>query len=250
MGVLTEAAIRAELKNKKVDKFTITPDTLVTPSARQFLKERNIELIVEAEKQAGEKQEVREDVKDDRILPKYICKYTGAFFEKKPEHMTHLYGNKLVFKDHPRIVLRGKIDSLESKILEVQIIAQKNKLEKLAQDLQEVLQLARNILRAEVLEEKLQELTILGLNDRELRDMSHHPKKYFGIDHILPSCEMGEMVIALNAIRSLVRETEIAAVKAFRKEDEIQREDILLAFNRMSSCIYIMMIKQLAGLYK
>lgn len=249
MGVLTESELRAQLKNKKLDKYVVTPEVLITPSARQYLKDRNIELVVE-EKIEEVKEEPKGEIKDNRMLPKYKCTYSGGFFEKKPEYMTQLYGNKLVYKDHPRIILRGRIDSLEAKILEVQILAVQLKAEKLLKDLQEILQFVRNILRAEVLEEKLPELKLLGLNDGELREMSHHPNKYFNIGHIIPGYEMGEMVIALNSIRSMVRETEIQALRAFKKDDGIEREDIILAFNRLSSCMYILMIKFLAGLYK
>ena len=35
----------------------------------------------------------------------------------KPEHMTHLRGNSLVRKDHPRILFRGWIDALEGELL-------------------------------------------------------------------------------------------------------------------------------------
>ena len=43
----------------------------------------------------------------------------------KPEHMTHLRGNTLVFKDHPVIKYRGALDYLESKIICTQIVADK-----------------------------------------------------------------------------------------------------------------------------
>ena len=48
----------------------------------------------------------------------------GVKLAQKPEYMTHLRGNLLVFKDHPRIALRGKIDSLEAAIILLQLKAQ------------------------------------------------------------------------------------------------------------------------------
>ena len=53
MKALTERDLREELGWKRVESYTIEPGTLVTPSARQFLNERKIELIVK-EKQGAE----------------------------------------------------------------------------------------------------------------------------------------------------------------------------------------------------
>ena len=40
---------------------------------------------------------------------------------EKPEHMTHLVGNVLVVKNHPRILFRGKLDSLQSLFVLAQV---------------------------------------------------------------------------------------------------------------------------------
>ena len=44
MKALTERDLREELGWKQVESYTIEPGTLVTPSARQFLKERKINI--------------------------------------------------------------------------------------------------------------------------------------------------------------------------------------------------------------
>ncbi|MFR2897965.1 hypothetical protein [Hungatella sp.] len=38
-------------------------------------------------------------------------------YREKPENMTHLRGNLLVMKTHPRIVFRGKVDTIQAKVL-------------------------------------------------------------------------------------------------------------------------------------
>ncbi len=44
---------------------------------------------------------------------------------------------------------------------------------------------------------------------------------------IFPTYEMGEVVVALNSIRSNTREVEIAAYEAFKGEyGQVEREDI------------------------
>nr|WP_207714661.1 cobalamin adenosyltransferase [Clostridium tetanomorphum] len=235
-----------------MDEYVVSKDTLVTPSARQYLNERNIKLVIKEEKEKeNTKNSIVDENKDKYIMPKYVSMYSGGYFEKKPEHMTQLLGNKLVFKTHPRIVLRGKIDSLESRILQVQILANKERNEKLVKDLEEVIYFVRNILRSEVLEEEIKDFILLGMNESEMREMSHYPKKYFNVDHILPSYKMGEILVELNSLRSYSREVEIAALNAFKNEEgEIKRNDIIQCLNRLSSCFYIMMCKHLAGQYK
>ena len=49
--------------------------------------------------------------------PKYVDYETGAYYMEKPEHMTQLFGNVLVAKDHPRIHFRGKLDSLQALVV-------------------------------------------------------------------------------------------------------------------------------------
>lgn len=40
--------------------------------------------------------------------------------------MTHLHGNVLVPKTHPQIAFRGMLDSLEAKIMSLQVVASEN----------------------------------------------------------------------------------------------------------------------------
>jgi len=246
--VLTEYDLRIELKNKKIDKYYVGPEMIITPSAKQFLAEKGIELVIK-NKEDDVKREEKKEMTDDRkkAFVNAICE---VFYDKKPEFMTHLYGNRLVLKDHPRIILRGKLDTLQAKLLEVQVVASKHKMEKLVEDLDEILKFVRSILRAEVLEEKLEDMKLLGLDEEQLREMSQNPKKYFNQEHLLPNYKMGEIVVLLNSLRCLTRETEICAIQAFKTNDGILRLDIIKGLNRLSSCFYVMMIKTFAGIYR
>lgn len=258
MKVLTEATLRGEFKNKLPEKYLVKSNVLITPSARQFLRDRNIELIIGDKAQSDTKRDNNKDqnkykeleTPDKKNVLKYISSYTGGALESKPEHMTQIYGNKLVFKDDPRIIFRGKLDSLQSKVLELQVFMDSKNITCLVEELEEVLNYTREILKSEVLEKEFYSSNLIGLNDKQLREMSHHPQKHFGVDHILPDYQMGDVIIRLNSLRSSVREVELAAIKAFRRDFEISRIDIIRALNRLSSCIYIMMCKYKAGLYK
>lgn len=270
MALLTESEIRRRLNKedlKTSKEIYVSKKDIVTPSAKSLLNEKKIALryieemqdkVVSAENTvkdtAKEEVETPKDTSNESNKKTKDYKYTtifGAKLEEKPEHMTHLTGNLLVFKDHQRIVFRGKIDSLESKILETQILCQKNEMPKLVADLQEILDFVRNILRCEVIGERLEGFKLQGLDEAQLREHSHHPSKYFGINHFLPDYTMGEVVIALNNLRSLTRETELAAYKAFKGEyGDVEREDLIRALNRLSSLFWIMMFKVRTDAYK
>ncbi|RJG20754.1 cobalamin adenosyltransferase [Paenibacillus thiaminolyticus] len=263
MAVITESELRKHFRNqnlKEVAVYEALAGTILTPSAKSFLSDHQIELRyvgapaadspapkkevkLQITKHLDTKQEPAEGKKRFRTL-------YGGFLETKPEHMTHLYGNMLVFKDHPRILFRGKLDSLETKILEAQISCSKLNMTKLVDDLEEILQFVRKIVRCEVLNESIDEFHLLGMTPKELREQSHFPKKYFGLEHFQPSYDMGEAVVVINALRTLTRETELLAYQAFKTEHGgAEREDIIRTLNRLSSLFWIIMFRIRVGQY-
>lgn len=196
-----------------------------------------------------------------RIVTEAVSRAVGekGFEEKKkisapiskPEHMTHLRGDVLVYKDHPRIAFRGAIDSLESEIILVQTKADKKHCRRLYHDLEEVIKTIRWLLRCEVSGESVGEIKLQGLDAGEMREHSHHPSRYYGMKHFLPTAEHGEMVGCLNRLRTRARETELMAYRAFKEPDgSVSREDILRVLNRLSSLFFIMMFKYLTGVYE
>ncbi|MDR1061375.1 MAG: hypothetical protein LBL83_09260 [Clostridiales bacterium] len=175
----------------------------------------------------------------------------GESYEAKPEFMTALRGTELVFKDHKVIRLRGKIDSFEARALETALAFRRRGAGGLAAELGEVLDLARQIMRCEVLAEPMPPVRLFGLGEAELRDRSHHPQKYYNVPHFMPiAVEDGEQVLMLNTLRTMAREVELCAYEAFRGDSgEPAREDIVRALNRLSSAIYLMMLRAKAGEY-
>ena len=165
--------------------------------------------------------------------------------------MTHLRGNLLVPKTHPRIEFRGQLDSLQAEIICLQAEACEKKQEKLVTDLGDVLYGVRCILGAEVKEEPLEPMKLLGMTDKELRENSHNVKKYLGMDHPIPDYTMGRMAADLNHLRAKVREMELSAAHAFMTvEGVVERPDIIQNLNRLSSGVYIVFCRWLAGYYE
>ncbi len=165
--------------------------------------------------------------------------WNGGYLEDKPEHMTHLNGDVLVMKTHPRILFRGKLDTLEAELILCQLAEPA-----LVTPVGEILSLARRLIRCDVMEEPLTWGILCGLTEEEQRKRSHFPQDYYGQPHFMPSAEDGEAMARLNRARCAAREAELAAVNAFLDRDgSPTRTDILRALNRMSSMLYLLMIQ-------
>ena len=117
-------------------------------------------------------------------------------------------------------------------------------------DLEELLGFIRQILGAEVKDQPLEESTLLGLDSEQIRQVSHHVKEHLGIDHPIPSYQMGRLCVALNRLRTQVREVELSGARAFAREDgSCGRVDLIQGLNRLSSCVYILFCRKLSGYY-
>ncbi len=208
-------------------EFVLPPNSFLEPDALAFLAENNILLKTESVS-----------------LNKYIGP-SGEFYDKKPEFMTSLRGNNLVYKDDNRIFLRGKLDSLHASILQVQFNLTKLEKKECVSDLNEISDLIKKIISCEVTEQPLPEVNILGLHIDEVHKQSHFPKKYYNCSHFLPDFDSNETIILLNSLRANVREVELFAYKTFKlKDGNPSRKDIILLLNRISSVLYVMMLKE------
>ena len=247
MKILTETMLRAAALLEDTTEYRVAPDVFVTPLAREYLRDRGIGLVI----MDSEPVVMTRTPLSNHGQRTYIDAGTGAGYSEKPEHMTHLRGNLLVPKTHPRIEFRGMLDSLQAEIICLQAEAFESGHEDLTADLGDILKNVRLILGAEVKEETLEPLPLFGLEDKEIREHYHNVKKYFGTDYPIPDYKMGRMAAELNRLRTKVRETELAAAHAFMGADgSVERPDIIRCLNRLSSGVYIVFCKWLAGKYK
>ena len=223
-----EEAVRANIRNRDGKRvFYLGKGDQLTSSARDWLRRERIEILPA-----------------EQAKPQRYCLLNGGYVEQKPEHMTHLYGDVLVPKTHPRILFRGKMDTLESELILCQL-ADKS----LEGPVGEILGLARQIIRCEVLGEPLKWDTLCGLTESEQRKRSHFPQEYYGQPQFMPTIADGMVIARLNRARCAAREAELASVTAFSdREGNLTREDIPLALNRMSSMLYLLMIQKKAKL--
>lgn len=212
-----ETAVRANIRNRDGKRvFYLRSEDTLTPLARDFLRQEHIEILPAQE-----------------AKPERYRLLSGGYAEEKPEHMTHLNGDMLVPKTHPRIRFRGMIDFLEAELLLC------------GPETGEILNLARRLIRCDVMDEPVGEFTLYGLTAQQQRKHSHFPQDYYGIAHFMPDYADGEQVLRLNRCRSICRQAELAAVDAFSDRDgNLVRTDIVQALNRMSSMLYILMIRR------
>ena len=223
----TQEAVRDNIRNRDGKRvFYLGRGDQLTSGARDWLRRERIEILPA-----------------EQAKPERYRRIDGGYLEEKPEHMTHLNAETLVPKTHPRIRFRGAIDSLEAELLLCQLTCEKWRTE-----LGEILALARKLIRCEVMDEPVQEEKLCGLTMEEQRSRSHRPQDYYGQVHFMPEVSDGPVVLHLNRCRTAARAAELAAAAAFVDADgSCSRVDLLKALNRMSSMIYILMIRQKAA---
>ena len=221
----TATNVRDNIRNRDGNRvFYLGKGDQLTSEARDFLFRERIEIL------PAEKAKIE-----------WYRTLDGGFFQEKPEDMTHLRGDILVKKDHPRILFRGAIDTLEAELLFAQMETG------MASPLQEALDAARKLIAADVLEQPVEEKTLGGMDAEQLRKRSHFPQEYYGIPHFMPQLSDGRKILLLNKCRCVARQAELQAVRAFRDgEGNCTREDIVRALNRLSSFLYLLMIEEKA----
>ena len=248
MDILTESDLRSGKGKRKDNKVCVKAGTFITPLAKEYMRDNGIELEFSDSHKSDGKGSFGKGVMSYTPIAKsgdhrFIDYETGEGYAEKPEHMTHLRGNLLVVKNHPRILFRGKLDSLEALIMQTQITVLDKGYKNIAEDLEDVMTFVQTLLGCEVKDEPVPEFKLLGMDSQRLRYVSHHIYEEFGIQHSVPHYSMGRVCAELNYLRTFIRETELSAVEAFTVDGEMKRSDIVEALNRLSSCVYIIFCK-------
>lgn len=215
-----EEHVKANIRNRDGKRvFYLADGDTLTPSARDFLSRERIEILPASSARPEE----------------YVLE-SGGILREKPEHYTHLRGNILVPKTHPVIAFRGAMDFLQAHLLLTQQLSG----ESLRKDLQEILDLARNVLRWDVMQEPAKLDRLCGLTQAQMRQRSHHPEQYYGTPHFMPQYTDTALLLQLNLCRCAARQAELAAAHAFGQA----RGDLIQVLNRMSSMLYLLMLRE------
>ena len=215
----TREAARDNVRNRDGKRvFYLDKGDQLTSDARDFLTRERIEILPAS-----------------LAKPERYRLLGGGYLESKPEHMTHLNGDILVPKTHPRILFRGAVDTLEAELL----LCCAGAAGAIRGQLEEALRYTRNLLRCEVLEEPVKEEKLGNMAPHELRERSHRPQDFYGQPHFMPEPDDGALLLQVNRARCAARAAELTAAAAFFDT----REDLIRAFNRLSSFLYLVMIQ-------
>ena len=215
----TRQTVQENLRNRDGKRvFYLGKGDNLTSEARDYLTRERISILPASE------------AKPDRYRL-----LNGGYIEGKPEHMTHLNGDTLVEKTHPRILFRGAVDTLEAELL----LCAANAQGEIRKQLEEALSYTRTLLRNEVLDEQVVAETLGGMDEKALRERSHRPQDFYGQPHFMPAPTDSRLLLQVNKARCTARAAELKAVAAFPAD----REDLLRAFNRLSSFLYLIMIQ-------
>ncbi|MDF3000950.1 MAG: propanediol utilization protein [Bacillota bacterium] len=263
--IITESDLRANWSKEKITVLKIPPGSVITPPAREFIRNKGIFVEIEGEgaidftaltysTAAHSKQDEKAHGRKtpSAASGEVMFDKTGhpvVYQSDRAEYMTHLNGKKLVVKSDPVIRLRGQLDSFISQLVETELWFLEKGCTGMAEKLGEVVVFCRGLMQAEVLEKEFDFPVIFGFNKAQLREISHDPMKYFGVKHSFVSKKHGMSVAKLHILRAKSREVELAAVDAFvTASGKCTREDIVSALNRLSSMMYILVCLEKARL--
>ena len=152
--------------------------------------------------------------------------------------LTSLNAHEKISKSDSRIELRGRLDSLNAQIILFQAASNNPEF---INDLEEIRNVIIRLQACEACEKVFDEILILwGLDENEIHERSHNPRKFFNKGHLLLNYKMGREASEINFLRTLTREVELCACRTFNDEDKYK---IIHVLNRLSSALYILIYK-------
>jgi len=163
----------------------------------------------------------------------------------KPDGLTQLSATRFAAKTHPRIRLRGRIDSLQALALMAAARAGAVGQQTLRDELGTVAAYCRELMSAEYHERDAAMPALPGLDADGLRAATHDPRSHFGIDHLTPGTADPELLHWLNLLRCQVREVEVSACEALGSAPP-WAASIERGLNRLSSLVYYLELQLMA----
>ena len=246
MRFITEDDLRGRFGLGHGGEIRLEPDERLTPAAHNLVNERRIRVLhvngtgtVAVLDEAGGLKRLPVLRTDTAGKMGKRCHLCGCNVKDKPEELTHLDGETLVPKTHPRIRLRGKFDLLTASIVlaQTELAEVKHLPREINAWLGDIRSWAGNLLRAEVTGEEIPEQGMGDWTFAVIHAVSHFPEKYLGHDHLVPEVAHGRIPAVLNRLRAEARETELAAARLLP-----ERLDLVRVLNRMSSALYVLML--------
>lgn len=230
--IVTEAALREQLRHPTQGASVSVPaGAVLSPAARDFVSHWRLQ-VEEAPTRPTAPAWDRASAFTFDPVP---CEGMG---EGKPDHVTQLQGGQLAPKTHPRIRLRGRLDSLQALALLAGHHARAGGADATADHLDTVAAYVRELLAAEYQLRPAGTMVIDGLDEQALHAATHDPRTALGVDHLTPASSDAEVLLWCNWLRAQVREVELAALDAFPDPHDPTGGPLVHGLNRLSSAVY------------
>jgi ethanolamine utilization cobalamin adenosyltransferase len=247
MAVITESELRELWRDGKKPLPAFPAGTSFTPAALDFLHANHLEIRTETPAAPADGTPGWDKPGEFPVIlsgPLPVCAECGQPVTHKPEHMTQLDAGHFAPKTHPRIRLRGRLDTLHALVMLIAAEARQENLSALARHLDTLAAYCREIQSAEYHGRPVGTLQLGGKGADEVHAISHHPEQYLGIPHIVPGPGDLKILHWLNYLRTTAREVEIAVLEAYPPPE---RADLAEAANRLSSAVYYLELLLRAG---
>lgn len=267
--IITEAELRDQLRRPTVGaQVTIPAGARLSPAAADFVKQWSLVAVEpDAPPAAGATatgaatppapahpgDAAGENWDKAAVFPVNFagevptCVCCGMAVTRKASGLTQLNATHYAPKTHPRIKLRGRVDSLHALVLLIQRMARTAGQAGLARDLGTVAAYCRELTSAEYNERPVAELRLQSWDAEEIHKVTHDPKGSLGIEHLTIDENCAELQYWLNMARANSREIEITAMEAFPSPHHPYGASICHAFNRLSSTFYFLQLRLAAG---
>ncbi len=257
MTVITEAELREMWQGGRGTIAPLPRDARFTPSAKDFINQWGITLTFEDEiapppapaepaaapawdKPGAFPVQLKGDVP--------VCSVCGQPVTHKPGHLSQVDAAHFAPKTSPRFLFRGKMDTLHAQTLLATAQARRFNFPQLAAQLDSLAAYCREITSAEYHGRTVSPLALGEKTEADIHDITHHPRQFLGIDHLVPTAGDHEILLTLNLLRAQSREAELTAVHVFTDaEGQPTRPDLMQALNRFSSAVYYLELLFAAG---
>jgi ethanolamine utilization cobalamin adenosyltransferase len=252
--IITEAELRDQLRVPQVGAQVNVPSGVrLSPSAADFVKQWQL-VVVETglpeprtelpvpNNTTGRDWDKESSFPIAEVHDAY-CTQCGTAITDKPSWLTQLNAHHFVRKNHPRIRLRGRFDSLHSLVLLTASQARSLGVGWLADDLDSVAAYVRELLSGEYNERPVAEFSLADWDAEAIHDATHDPASVLGIDHLTISSVDPMLLHWLNLCRSTTRELEIAALDVFESPHHPYGASIAHGLNRLSSVFYFLQLR-------
>lgn len=258
MPIVTESDLRSQLRRPEEGATVSTPPgARLSPSAEDFVRQWKLTVVEAAPATPATPAAATAtgDVNWDRPAEFPVrltggiptCVTCGTTVHGKPSNLTQLNAAHYAPKTHPRIVLRGKVDSLLALTMMAERQAVTAGEDTVAEHLGTLAAYCRELTSAEYGERPVEPLVLHRVTADDLHKVTHDPQGALGIPHLTIDGRSPELQHWLNLCRTASRELEIVALETFPSPHHPYGESICHALNRLSSAFYYIQLLLQAG---